>query len=398
MDLTLTPDERVFRDEVRAFVRENLPDPIKRKVDGGLKLVKEDHITWQKILFGKGWMAPHWPAEWGGTDWSPLQCYLFEEEMTLNSGPRIIPFGVSMVGPVIIEFGTQAQKERFLPPILSSNEWWCQGFSETEAGSDLASLKTRADPDGDHYIVNGAKTWTTLAQYADWIFCLVRTDSSGRRQEGISFLLIDLGSDGISVSPIQTLDGGNEINEVAFQDVRVPKENLVGKEGQGWSIAKFLLGYERTGIAGVARSKKQLARLKEIAALETAGGGPLLEDPRFRDKIAAIEIELMALEFTNLRIVSAENAGQAPGPEASILKLKGTEIQQAVTELLLEAVGYNAFPYVPEALTEGWNEDPIGPDYAMTIAPHYFNWRKASIYAGSNEIQKNIIAKMILGL
>ena len=308
MDLTLTPDEKAFRDQIGAYVRENLPDHIKRKVDGGLRLVKEDHITWQKILFDKGWMAPHWPEEWGGTDWSPLQCYLFEEEMTLNSGPRVISFGVNMVGPVILEFGTQAQKERFLPPILSSQVWWCQGFSEPEAGSDLASLKTRAEPDGEHYIVNGAKTWTTLAQYADWIFCLVRTDSSGKKQEGISFLLIDMLSDGVSVSPIRTFDGGDEINEVAFQDVRVPKENLVGDEGQGWTIAKFLLGYERTGIAGVARSKKQLARLKQIAADETVGGRPLVDDPRFRDKIAALEIELMALEFT---------AGK-PGPMPSL--------------------------------------------------------------------------------
>ena len=244
--------------------------------------------------------------------------------------------------------------------------------------------------------MNGVKTWTTFAHYADWIFCLVRTDPKAKKQEGISFLLIDMRADGIAIRPIRTFDGGDEINEVSFTDVRVPKDNLIGQEGQGWTIAKFLLGYERTGIAGVARSKKQMQRLRTIASREMCGGRPLIEDPRFRDKVAAVEIELMALEYTNLRIVSAENAGQAPGPESSLLKFRGTEIQQAITELLLEAVGYYALPYAPDALTDGWNEPPIGPEYAATLAPHYFNWRKASIYASTNEIQKNIIAKMIL--
>jgi alkylation response protein AidB-like acyl-CoA dehydrogenase len=398
MELKLTEEEAAFQREVRAFIRDAIPPEVKRKVDTGLVLVKDDYVSWQKILWQRGWIAPGWPVEYGGPGWTPIQRYIFEEEMALGSSPRLIAFGLRMLGPVLIEFGTAVQKQRFLPGILNSDDWWCQGYSEPGAGSDLASLTTRAVADGDDYVVNGVKTWTTLAQYADWIFCLVRTDDTGKKQEGISFLLIDMTSPGVSVRPITTMDGGREINDVFLDDVRAPRANLVGTEGQGWTIAKFLLGHERTGIAGVARSKKQIARLKDIAAKEFSNGRPLLEDRRFRDKVAALEIELTALEFTELRMVSAETAGKAPGPESSILKLKGTEIQQAVTELLFEAVGYYANPYVPEALTEGWNEDPIGPDYAATLAPYYFNWRKASIYGGSNEIQKNIIAKMVLGL
>jgi len=396
MDLTLSPHELKFQAEVRAFIRDNLPADIKRKVEGGMRLVKDDMVRWQKLLGARGWMAPHWPEKYGGTGWSPVERYLFEEELALGGCPRVAPFGINMVGPVIIEFGSEAHKRRFLPRILSNDDWWCQGYSEPEAGSDLAALKTRAEADSDDYLVNGVKTWTTFAHYADWIFCLVRTDPKAKKQEGISFLLIDMRADGIAIRPIRTFDGGDEINEVSFTDVRVPKDNLIGREGQGWTIAKFLLGYERTGIAGVARSKKQMQRLRTIASREMCGGRPLIEDPRFRDKVAAVEIELMALEYTNLRIVSAENAGQAPGPESSLLKFRGTEIQQAITELLLEAVGYYALPYAPDALADGWNESPIGPEYAAPLAPHYFNWRKASIYAGTNEIQKNIIAKMIL--
>lgn len=396
MDLTLSAREREFQAEVRAFIADNLPADIKRKVEGGLRLVKDDMVRWQKLLGARGWMAPHWPEKYGGTGWSPVERYLFEEELALGGCPRVAPFGINMVGPVIIEFGSEAHKRRFLPRILSSDDWWCQGYSEPEAGSDLAALKTRAEADGDDYLVNGVKTWTTFAHYADWIFCLVRTDPKAKKQEGISFLLIDMRADGIGIRPIRTFDGGDEINEVSFTDVWVPKDNLIGREGQGWTIAKFLLGYERTGIAGVARSKKQMQRLRTIASREMCGGRPLIENPRFRDKVAAVEIELMALEYTNLRIVSAENAGQAPGPESSLLKFRGTEIQQAITELLLEAVGYYALPYAPDALADGWNESPIGPEYAAPLAPHYFNWRKASIYAGTNEIQKNIIAKMIL--
>lgn len=398
MDLTLSAGEREFQAEVRVFIEDKLPADIKRKVEDGLRLTKDDMVRWQKLLGAKGWMAPHWPEQYGGNGWSPVERYLFEEELALGGCPRVAPFGVNMVGPVIIEFGSQAQKQRFLPRILASDDWWCQGYSEPEAGSDLASLKTRAEADGDHYVVDGVKTWTTFAHYADWMFCLVRTDPTVKKQEGISFLLIDMRSDGIAIRPIRTFDGGQEVNEVSLTDVRVPKDNLVGREGQGWTIAKFLLGYERTGTATVGRSKKQVQRLKEIAARETSGGRPLIEDEKFRDKIAAVEIELMALEYTTLRIVSAANAGQAPGPESSLLKYRGTEIQQAITELMLEAVGYYGFPYVPDALDDGWNETPIGPEYAAPLAPTYFNFRKASIYAGSNEIQKHIIAKKILGL
>ncbi len=398
MDIELSEHEAAFRDEVRGFIRDNLPAHVERKVEDGLILGKDDYVAWQKILHRRGWMAPNWPREHGGTGWSPIERYIFEEEMALGATPRVIPFGVNMVGPVIIEFGNAAQRRRFLPRILSSEDWWCQGYSEPGAGSDLASLTTRAVADGSDYVVNGAKTWTTFAHYADWMFCLVRTGAGGAKQEGISFVLIDMHAPGVSVRPIATIDGGREINDVFLDDVRVPRENLVGEEGKGWTYAKFLLGHERTGIAGVARSKKQLARLRDIAAREVRGGAPLGEDRRFREKVAALEVELTALEYTNLRFVSAENAGAAPGPESSILKLKGTEIQQAITELLLEAVGYYAYPYAPHALEEGWNEEPIGPAYAAPLAPLYFNWRKASIYGGSNEIQKNIIAKMVLGL
>jgi alkylation response protein AidB-like acyl-CoA dehydrogenase len=398
MDLTLSDKERAFQTQVRAFIAERLPVHIKRKVEDGLQLIKEDYVSWQKILYECGWMAPNWPKQYGGTGWTPIERYLFEEELALGSTPRIIPFGVAMVGPVIIEFGTEAQKQCFLPRILSSEDLWCQGYSEPGAGSDLASLTTRARRDGKHYIVNGAKTWTTMAHYADWIFCLVRTDGAAKKQEGISFLLIDMHSPGVSVRPIRTFDGGEEINEVYFDDVRVPAENLVGEENKGWTYAKFLLDHERTGITGVAHSKKQLARVKTLAASELCDGRSLLEQKRFREKIAAVEVDLMALEYTNLRIVCAEQAGETMAAESSILKFRGTELQQAITELLLEVIGYYSHPYVPQAIVQGWSGQAIGPHYAASIAPLYFNWRKTSIYGGTNEIQKNIIAKMVLGL
>lgn len=402
MDLTLTADEQAFQAEVRAFLQSNIPPDIKRKVDLGLKIVKDDYVTWQKILHEQGWIAPLWPQEYGGPGWSPVQRYLFEEELAAASSPRLITFGLKMLGPVLIEFGSEAQKERFLPGILSSDVWWCQGYSEPGAGSDLASLTTRAQKDGDHYIVNGQKTWTTLAQYADWIFCLVRTSNEGKKQEGISFLLIDMTTPGVTVTPIKTLDGGGEINDVFLENVRVPVENLVGEESQGWTIAKFLLTRERFGIAGVARSKKQMARVRYIAKHEMKRGRPLIADARFRERMAEVEIELTALEMTELRLLSEEAAGRTPGPEASILKLKGTEVQQGITELLLEAVGMQAHAFDPGILGDDWppeglNEALITPEYAATVASHYFNWRKASIYGGSNEIQRNIIAKAILG-
>jgi len=396
MDLDLSPELAAFRDEVREFIREKLPADIKRKVELGQVLGRDDYVRWQKILYEKGWIAPGWPKEYGGPGFTPIQKYIFEDETGRAGCPRLIAFGLHMVGPVIIAFGTEEQKREHLPKILSSDIWWCQGYSEPGAGSDLASVKTRAVRDGDHYIVNGQKTWTTLAQYADWIFCLVRTDPNVKKQEGISFLLINMDDPGITVKPIITMDGSREVNEVYFDNVRVPVENLVGEENKGWTVAKYLLGHERTGIADVGRSKHQFNKLKDIARGQMSNGRPLIEDPRFRDKLAEVEADIMALDMTVLRMIS-ESGARAPGPEASLLKLRGTEIQQAITELTLEAIGHYGFPYVPEARMQGWNEEPIGPEYAASVAPHYFNWRKASIYGGSNEVQRGIIAKMVLG-
>jgi pimeloyl-CoA dehydrogenase large subunit len=397
MDLRFTPEELAFRDEVRAFFRDNVPAETRRKLIEGRHLGKDDIVLWQRILNNRGWAVPHWPIEWGGTGWTPVQQYIFGEEMQLAPAPQPLAFGVSMVGPVIIAFGSDAQKNRFLPRIRNIDDWWCQGFSEPGAGSDLASLKTSAKRDGDTYVVNGQKTWTTLAQHADWIFCLVRTDSAAKKQEGISFLLIEMKTPGITVRPIVTIDGGREVNEVFFDDVRVPIENRVGEENKGWDYAKFLLGNERTGIARVGLSKERVRRLKHLASL---GERPLLEDPRFAEKVAAVEVELKALEMTQLRVVAAERnrRDKKPDPASSILKIKGSEIQQAITELMLEVAGPYALPYQPEQDEPGWNEPPIGPDWAGPIAPTYFNWRKISIYGGSNEIQRNIIAKAILGL
>ncbi|ACL60285.1 pimeloyl-CoA dehydrogenase large subunit [Methylobacterium nodulans] len=402
MDLRFTPEERAFREEVRSFFRENLPEEIRRKMVDGHHPSKQDIVTWQRILNARGWAVPNWPVEWGGTGWDPVRQYIFLDELQSFPAPSPLQFGVYMVGPVIAQFGSEEQKKRFLPRIANLDDWWCQGFSEPGAGSDLASLKTRAVLDGDHYVVNGQKTWTTLAQHADWIFCLVRTDTTVKKQEGITFLLIDMRTPGITVRPIQTLDGGHEVNEVFFDDVRVPVENRVGQENRGWDYAKFLLGNERTNIARVGVSKQRIRRLKELAALERVGDGPILENPRFREKLAALEIELKALEMTQLRVVAAERRRETgkPDPASSILKIKGSEIQQATTELLLDVVGPYALPYRPEdeEAAQGTNEPPIGPDWAGPAAPTYFNWRKISIYGGSNEIQKNIIAKAILGL
>jgi len=398
MDLRFTPDEIAFRDEVRAFMRAALPAPTRRKMVEARRLEKHDIVTWQRILNARGWAVPHWPVAWGGTGWSAVKQYIFHEELQQAPAPDPLPFGVNMVGPVIIAFGSEAQKRRHLPRIANLDDWWCQGFSEPGAGSDLASLKTMARRDGDAYIVNGQKTWTTTAQYADWIFCLVRTDPAAKKQQGISFLLIDMKTPGITVRPIQTIDGSHEVNEVFFDDVRVPVENRVGEENRGWDYAKFLLGNERTGIARIGTSKARIRRLKEIAALERVGDKPLIDDERFRMKIAAVEVELKALEMTQLRVVAAARDRNEPDPASSILKIKGSEIQQAVSELLLEAIGPYALPQETHDDGDRWNEPPIGPEWAGPLAPHYFNWRKVSIYGGSNEIQKNIIAKAILGL
>ena len=398
MDLRFTDDELRFRDEVRAFMRAALPTSIRRKMVEGRHLEKDDIVRWQRILNEKGWAVPHWPAEWGGQDWTPVQQYIFQDELQQTPAPAPLPFGVAMVGPVIIAFGSEAQKRRFLPRIANLDDWWCQGFSEPGAGSDLASLKTAAKREGDHYIVNGQKIWTTMAQHADWIFCLVRTDNQGKKQEGITFLLIDMRTKGIAVRPIVTIDGGREVNEVFFDDVKVPVENRVGAENKGWDYAKFLLGNERSGIARVGYSKERIRRIRELASLTRDGGRPLIEDERFRERLAALEVELKALELTQLRVVAGERNRdpKKPDPYSSMLKIKGAEIQQAVSELLLDIVGPYALPYAPDE--EGSNEPPVGPDWAAPIAPTYFNWRKISIYGGSNEIQKNIIAKAILGL
>ena len=400
MDLRYTDEELEFRDEVRAFLKDRLPAEIRQKLIDGEHMDKDDLVLWSRILNEKGWAVPHWPAEYGGTGWDPMRQYIFLEETQRWPAPQPLAFGVNMVGPVIYTFGSEEQKKHFLPRIANLDDWWCQGFSEPGAGSDLASLKTRAVRDGDHYVVNGQKTWTTLAQYADWIFCLVRTDTDAKKQEGISFLLIDMKTPGIEVRPIVTIDGGHEINEVFFDDVKVPVENLVGEENRGWDYAKFLLGNERTNIARVGMSKQRIARIRELAALEMSGGRPLIEDERFREKLASVEIDLKALELTQLRVVAADakrgNTGR-PDPASSILKIKGSEVQQATTHLLMEVMGPHAMPYHRDAI-EGSNEPPIEPDYAASAAPGYFNFRKVSIYGGSNEIQKNIIAKAVLGL
>jgi alkylation response protein AidB-like acyl-CoA dehydrogenase len=400
MNIDLTAEELAFRDEVRQFLATSFPDDIRRKRAGGIALTREDMIRWQKILNDKGWFAVNWPVEYGGTGWTAVQKYLFGIEMAAIDAPPIVAFGVKMVGPIIYTYGNEEQKQRFLPDILSSDAWWCQGYSEPGSGSDLASLKTRADLDGDHYVVNGTKTWTTLGQYADWIFCLVRTSSDvARRQEGISFLLIDMSTPGVSVRPIITIEGDHEVNEVHFEDVRVPVANLVGEEGKGWTYGKVLLQHERTNIAGVPVSQYRLERLREKTKQRIHGGRPLAENRNFMRKIAALEVELKALEFTELRTLASVKVGKAPGPESSLLKIRGTEVQQSLDALMMEAAGYYALPYVPAQYDLDFPDDERighGPETATSL--RYFNNRKASIYGGSNEIQKNIIAKHVLGL
>ena len=398
MDLDFTPQQLEFRAEVRAFLAASLPAETRRRVLEGLEPTRGDIAGWQKLLFARGWGGPNWPVEFGGTGWDPVRQFIFEEESTAAGAPMLLPFGLKMVGPVIMRFGNLAQQARYLPKILSAEEWWCQGYSEPGSGSDLASLKTRAERRGDHYLVNGQKTWITLAQHADWIFCLVRTDPAVKPQAGISFLLIDMHSPGVTVRPITLLDGGShKVNEVWLEDVQVPLENLVGAENSGWTYAKFLLGHERTNIAGVGGSKRELRRLKAIAREERKNGRPLLADPAFAAKVAQVEIELMALEITNLRVLEMETQRRAPGPEASLLKIKGTEIQQALSELMMQAVGPYALPFRRDAL-EGFADEAIGPAYAAPLAARYCNLRKTSIYGGSNEIQKNIITQMLLGI
>ena len=398
MDLSFTREEIAFRDEARHFFRTEIPESMRRKGLAGERLTKDEVVTSQRILNARGWAVPHWPQEWGGQGWTPVQIYLYQDELQQAGVPPPLSFNVSMVGPVIAQFGSEAQKRRFLPRAANLDDWWCQGFSEPGAGSDLASLRTRAERRGDTWVINGQKTWTTLAQHADWIFVLVRTDPEAKKQEGISFILVPMGTPGITVRPIQTIDGGAEINEVFFEDVVVPAENLVGEENKGWSYAKFLLGNERTGIARVGISKARLKRIRELAAVEMDGERPVIENPEFRRRLAQVEIELKALEMTQLRVVAEERrqARGKPNPASSILKLKGSEIQQACTELLMDVVGPWAMPYLPAG--ERHSELLADVEAAAEAAPAYFNMRKVSIYGGSNEIQRNIIAKAILGL
>jgi len=402
MDLNFTPEEEAFRAEVRAFLAEKLPKRLSDKVANGKHLSKADMEEWHAILNERGWLANHWPEQYGGPGWTAIEKFIFENECALANSPRIVPFGVNMLGPVLIKYGNEAQKQYWLPRILSGADWWCQGYSEPGAGSDLAAVKTTAvrgtDAEGDHYIVNGQKTWTTLGQHANMIFCLVRTNREAKKQEGISFLLVDMNSPGIDVRPIITLDGEHEVNEVFFTDVRVPAENLVGEENRGWTCAKYLLTYERTNIAGVGFSVAALARLKRIAGEQTRNGKPLLEDPTFASRLARVEIDLENMKTTNMRVIAAVAGGGVPGAESSMLKIRGTEIRQEILSLTRRAMGVYARPFTQDMLDADFAAEPFGPDFAAAATAQYFNNRKLSIFGGSNEIQKNIISKMILGL
>ncbi len=398
MDLRFTDEETAFREEARAFFQSEIPASIRAKVSEGRSLTREDYVTSQRILNAKGWAVPHWPLAHGGRDWSAIRRYIFMEELMLAAVPLPLQFNCFMVGPVIAAFGSEAQKSRFLARAANLDDWWCQGFSEPGAGSDLASLSTRAVRDGDHYVVDGQKTWTTLAHFADWMFCLVRTDPTAKKQAGISFLLIDMKSPGVTVRPIITIDGRHEVNEVFLDAVRVPVENLVGEENKGWDYAKFLLSNERTGIARIGQSKERLARVKRLARRTPAGDGVMWDDLEFRARVASVEIELKALEITQMRVVSAQErrSGGGPDPASSILKIKGSELQQATTELLLELAGPHAIPAAREGDLR--NDLDAALDWTDAAAPIYMNMRKVSIYGGSNEIQRNVIAKAILGL
>jgi alkylation response protein AidB-like acyl-CoA dehydrogenase len=398
MDLNYSPADSAFRADIRAWLDANLPHALRAKVLDHKRLNRDDYASWHKLLGTRGWSVIAWPKEFGGPGWNATKRHIWDEECARIGAPGVLPFGVSMVAPVIMKYGSDAQKAHYLPRILDGTDWWCQGYSEPGSGSDLASLRTRAERQGDYYIVNGQKTWTTLGQHADMMFCLVRTDSGAKKQEGISFLLIDMKTPGVTVRPIITLDEDHEVNEVFLEDVKVPVQNLVGEENRGWTYAKYLLGHERTGIARVGQSKRELVFLKRLATDQQKNGRPLIQDPLFAAKIATLEIEMMALEVTVQRVVASEGDGRGPGPEASMLKIKGTEVQQGLTELMVEAIGPQAAAFDP-AYLEGEREHSLaGNDDAAPLAAYYFNFRKTSIYGGSNEIQKNIIAQMILGL
>ena len=392
MDLNFTPEELAFRQEVRAWVAANLPADIQHKVLNALRLSREDMQRWARILGAKGWLGYGWPKAFGGPGWNAVQKHLFEEECALAGAPRIVPFGPVMVAPVIMAFGTPEQQQRFLPGIASGEVWWSQGYSEPGSGSDLASVKTRAERQGDHYLVNGQKTWTTLGQFGDWIFCLVRTSTEGKPQTGISFLLVDMKSPGITVRPIITLDGEHEVNEVFFDNVKVPAENLIGEENKGWTYAKHLLAHERTNIADVNRAKRELERVKRIAKAEG-----VYDDTRFRDQIAQLEVDIVALEMLVLRVLSAEKSGKQSLDIAGLLKIRGSEIQQRYTELMMLAAGPYSLPFIHEAMEAGWQGDHVGAAHCAPLASVYFNYRKTTIYGGSNEVQRNIVSQTVLG-
>ncbi len=393
MDLNFAPEDEAFRDDCRTFLAGKLPGDVARKVGLGVQPTLDEVMAWHRALNDKGWVAPNWPTEWGGPGWTVTQKYIWDEEQALANAPRPIPFGISMCGPVLMAFGTEDQKQRHLPRILSGEHIFCQGYSEPGAGSDLASLKTRCEVHDDHFVINGQKTWTTSAHMANWIFCLVRTSSAGKRQEGISFILMDMETPGVEVKPLITIEGLHEVNEVFFTDVVVPRENLVGEIDQGWTIAKYLLGHERMGGGALGNQKNGLRSLKEIAADQGLG-----RDGTFMRKIAEVEIELQTLEMQMLRMLAAVSANKEIGAEASMIKIRRTEIQQRLSELKMEAAAYDAAPYQIEAMEHGWNEEPVGPDYANALAAKYFNDRKHTIFSGSNEIQRNIIAKRVLEL
>ncbi|WP_287918053.1 acyl-CoA dehydrogenase family protein [Comamonas sp.] len=398
MDLQFTPQEEAFRAQVQAFLQDKLSPELARKVKNGQILNKQDLESWHTTLNTQGWLANHWPEQYGGPGWGAVEKFIFEHECALAGAPRIVPFGVNMLGPVLIKYASEQQKSYWLPRILSGQDWWCQGYSEPGSGSDLASVKTTAVRDGDHYIVNGQKTWTTLGQHANMIFCLVRTNKDVKAQAGISFLLVDMNTPGVTVRPIITLDGEHEVNEVFFTDVKVPAENLVGEENKGWTYAKYLLTYERTNIAGVGFSVAALEKLKVAADRMHYNGKPLSQDPLFAARMARVEIDLENMKTTNLRVIAAVAGGGVPGAESSMLKIKGTEIRQEILSLTRRAMGPYAVPFVEAAMHDGCSEAPIGPEEATAAAAAYFNYRKLSIFGGSNEIQKNIISKMILGL
>ena len=393
MDLNFTPDELAFRAEIRQWVAENLPKDLSHKVFNSLRLSRDDMQRWAKILGAKGWLGYGWPTQFGGPGWTAVQKHLFEEECALAGAPRIMPFGPVMVAPVIMAFGTTEQQQRFLPGIASGEVWWSQGYSEPGSGSDLASLKCRAERQGATYLVNGQKTWTTMGQYGEWIFCLVRTSTEGKPQTGISFLLVDMKSPGITVRPIITLDGEHEVNEVFFDNVVVPAENLIGEENKGWTYAKHLLSHERTNIADVNRSKRELERVKRIAQAEG-----VYDDARFRDQVAQLEVEVVALEMMVLRVLSAEKSGKQSLDVAGLLKIRGSEIQQRYSELMMLAAGPFSQPFEHEALAAaGWQGEFAGAAVVAPLAGTYFNMRKTTIYGGSNEVQRNIVAQTMLG-